>query len=93
MARAVKSQLEEDDDIGKVGCRTVHVESCTPFTLEDLKPTIEPEMDRSIQYPLLELLNAHRDCFAQLMAELGTSKFGQLQITLKDETPVTYRPY
>ena len=93
VARAVKCQLKDDEDTGAVGCRTVHAESCSPFTLEDLKPTIESELDQSVQRWLLGLLNAHQDCFAQSLAELGKSKFGQLKITLKDETPVTYRPY
>lgn len=42
---------------------------------------------------LLSILNKYRDCFVENLAELGHVKETEMVIHLKDDQPVTYRPY
>lgn len=42
---------------------------------------------------LRDTLNEYRDCFAQSLEELGTSKTMRFSIQVTEGTPFTYRPY
>lgn len=42
---------------------------------------------------LCQMLNEYRDCFAFGLDELGKTECTQIHIKLKDQVPVTYRPY
>ena len=90
IARALKCYL---DDTEEVECRRNNANKLVPFTLQDVDQTVEPHLEDTARKQLLKLLNEYRDCFAQSLAELGMSKHGKLHIQLKDETPITYRPY
>lgn len=46
-----------------------------------------------VKRKLIELLNEYRDCFAQVIEELGCAKSAEMHIQLKDDKPFSYKPY
>lgn len=54
---------------------------------------MDSDLDESIKNELCQLLNENKDCFAFSNADLGKTTLTEMHIKLKDETPVTYRPY
>lgn len=66
------------------------VELYQPFTLDELIVGDIPQQDKQ---RLLELVNRYRDCFATCLQELGCTNIEQMNIDLKDNEPVVYRPY
>ena len=61
--------------------------------MEDIDTVVESTLPIGHQRQLLQLINEYRNCFARQTAKLGKAKSGALEIRLKDEDPVTYRPY
>lgn len=81
----------EDTYQGNVNILTTQANIFQPFRLSDINiPTDAPD---EIKQKLLKLLNKYRDCFAQNLRELGKTDLVEMEIELKDEKPVVYRPY
>lgn len=64
--------------------------SLKPFTLTDLNIGDIAQEDK---VRLLKLVNSYRDCFATSLEELGCADIEKMNIDLKDNEPVVYRPY
>ncbi|CAG9114451.1 unnamed protein product [Plutella xylostella] len=54
---------------------------------------VDDDLDSKTKEKLCEVLNSKRDCFAFTLEELGKTSLTQMHIELKDDIPVTYRPY
>lgn len=65
-------------------------ENLPPLQIDDIITGPISDIDRS---KLLTLLEKYRDCFAQSIAEIGRAKSAEMNITLIDNKPITYRPY
>jgi transposase InsO family protein len=63
------------------------------FTFDDINPLVSPLLAEDVKTRLLDLLNEYRDCFATTTGELGKCKEVEMEINLKNDEPVTYRPY
>lgn len=68
------------------------------FDLEDNlinKESVKTDinLDDSVKSELCQLFKENKDCFAFSSAELGRTTLTEMHIKLKDEAPVTYRPY
>lgn len=66
--------------------------------LQDSEPdfsniNVDIDLDERTKKRLYEILHKNRNCFALSMAELGETSAAEMHIRLKDDTPVTYRPY
>lgn len=70
----------------------LHIEEkrLPPLNREDIEIGPISSEQKEVVY---ELLQEYRDCVAQNVEELGCAGDTQMEITLKDETPITYRPY
>ncbi|KAI8430206.1 hypothetical protein MSG28_000554 [Choristoneura fumiferana] len=62
-------------------------------TISSDQLNVDKDLDPVIVERLCGLLNSYRDCFAFTLEELGETSFAEMCIQLKDDTPVTYRPY
>ncbi|CAH2087349.1 unnamed protein product [Euphydryas editha] len=61
--------------------------------IEETDLITEDNLDKTMIKNLLALLNKYRSCFAFTLEELGKSDIIEMEINLKDEEPVVYRPY
>lgn len=77
----------------EVRINMLHKRDFPKFTLEDIQKQVNPNIGEYNINILLSTLNSYRDCFAQNINELGCIKGVEIEIQLKDDKPVTYKPY
>lgn len=87
-----RGELKSDDTILNV-CRLEEqlFQEDKPINVESIRT--DADLDKSVKDELCQLLTENKDCFAFSTAELGRTTLTEMHIKLKDETPVTYRPY
>lgn len=78
--------------ISDVTHNILRIESCDDPILKE-QIIVDDDLDEQIRAKLCSLLNERRKCFAFSLKELGKTTLAEMQIKLKDDTPITYRPY
>ncbi|CAK1579718.1 unnamed protein product [Parnassius mnemosyne] len=66
-------------------------DSTKTITVDQLN--VDDGLQCEVKDRLLEIINSRRDCFAFSLEELGQTSHAEMHIKLKDDEPVTYRPY
>lgn len=54
---------------------------------------VDDDLDWQVRENLCSLLNERRKCFAFSLKELGKTSLTEMEIKLKNDIPITYRPY
>lgn len=82
---AVKEEIQQEiateEDIARVN----------KISYEEI--IVNERVGEDVKEQVYELVNEYRECFAQNMKEVGTSKTERFHIELTDQTPVRYKPY
>jgi hypothetical protein len=60
---------------------------------ETFTESLKTELNVEDQHELELLLQKYKDCFSFNLKDLGLTNLNEMTITLKDKTPVVYRPY
>lgn len=74
-------------------CRLIEQPSEVEYSITEYNIKTDSDLDKDVKNELYQLLKENKDCFAFSTSELGKSTWTEMHIKLKDETPVTYRPY
>ncbi|XP_069361223.1 uncharacterized protein [Maniola hyperantus] len=85
----VEPQRKLPINVYSIVIETIHESESIQYT--DIN--IDVNLDPQIKKQLYEMLNSNKQCFAFSNAELGETKETEMQIRLKDDVPVCYRPY
>ncbi|KAL0883751.1 hypothetical protein ABMA27_015856 [Loxostege sticticalis] len=95
LARCRRATLDSDQSenrVLKVECTgNRHVEQSRPITESDV--ITDGTLTKDTLSTLVDLLNRYRNCFAFDLKELGKTDLVEMEIHLKTEEPVVYRPY
>lgn len=89
-----KDQCEDHNEDQNSELKICRIEEQGSYEVIQQKDVnIDKDLDNKIKDDLCQLLNENRDCFAFTTAELGKTNLTEMHIKLKDDSPVTYRPY
>lgn len=88
-------QSKRDNLLSKEDCvkniYRISEQGSKQITLADINT--DDGLQDLVKKELCDLLNSNRECFAFSTAELGKTDLTEMHIKLKDDSPVTYRPY
>lgn len=87
------SHESEENSISLNICRISEQATEENYVIENADINSNTELHPKDKDQLCSLLNEFKDCFASSNAELGQTTLAEMRIRLKDDAPVTYRPY
>lgn len=87
-----QQETKRDSTILNV-CRLIEQPSDVQYDINEHNIKTDTDLDKDVKNELYELLKDNKDCFAFSTAELGKTSWTEMHIKVKDEIPVTYRPY
>ena len=69
--------------------KILQIKHLKPFEIDQIRT----EMNEVDKTKLLNMINKFRDCFSDKVSEIGRYNESEMNIKMKDDSPVTYRPY